>query len=350
MESRIVMFRRNSWIVLLLLSGCVMSPPDDNSYFTEQKKNTKSLSTAAASSAPVPPSGAPLPSPAPAVVEEDPIRPFDKWLPPSVETSTTSSRQIALLIGIGNYEGRFPTLDTPTKDVERLAGVLESRYGFEIIKLLDQQATEDALISTMVHLAGTMTDQDSLLIYFAGHGEIDPTGVGTWILYDTKSALSGFTVAQVRERVGVMPAKRILIVADSCFAGALTQVRSSRTLGAYGHEKPIQESDAREVANRLVSNQRRSRQVITSGNLHPVADSGTCPGHSPFACSLISTLESVPPGAVVGAREVWMELMMQYRSNPTNWTTSESTSVDEGPQYSPFQNHMGGEFVFSPKS
>ena len=73
-----------------------------------------------------------------------------------------------------------------------------------------------------------------------------------------------------------MPAKPVLVVADSCFSGSLTR-------GTQQYEGVPKDRFY------TVIDQPVSRKVISSGGTEPVADSGTG-GHSVFAYYLLKAL------------------------------------------------------------
>jgi hypothetical protein len=80
-----------------------------------------------------------------------------------------------------------------------------------------------------------------------------------------------------------MPARNVLVVADSCYAGTL--MRGIEVVEPQRHN----ERDA--YVARLV--EKRSRTVLTSGGLEPVLDSGGGL-HSVFARAFLTALQDNP--------------------------------------------------------
>jgi uncharacterized caspase-like protein len=76
------------------------------------------------------------------------------------------------------------------------------------------------------HLREELLATDNLLIYYAGHGWNDePAQEGYWLpidadLRDPTQWISNSTVTAM---VRAMPAKHVLVVSDSCYAGTLTR-------------------------------------------------------------------------------------------------------------------------------
>jgi uncharacterized caspase-like protein len=193
----------------------------------------------------------------------------------------------ALIIGIDNYKEWNP-LETAVKDAQALKEVLIQRYGFKKEKVVlrtDNKATRLRLIRDLRNLASNLGNQDNLLIYYAGHGQLDDlTGDGYWIpvegkLKDPGTWISHSTIKNILSSQRVK-GKNIVVVADSCYSGTL--LRGGPSLLSFtqeGYHHKLLESAAR-----------RSRQVITSGGLEPVADGGR-DGHSLFAYYFLKALK-----------------------------------------------------------
>jgi len=193
----------------------------------------------------------------------------------------------ALIIGINKYK-EWNTLRTAVKDAEELKDILIKRYGFKkdnVILRTDRSATRDRLIGDLRNMASGLGNRDNLLIYFAGHGQLDDlTGDGYWIPTEGKlkkpsSWISHSTIKNILSSERVR-GKNIIIVADSCYSGTL--LRGGPSLLS------INEQGYRGKLLKLASN--RSRQVITSGGLEPVADGGR-DGHSLFGYYFLKALK-----------------------------------------------------------
>jgi len=193
----------------------------------------------------------------------------------------------ALIIGINKYKEWNP-LRTAVKDAEALKDILIQRYGFKkenVILRTDRRATRDRLIGDLRNMASGLGNRDNLLIYFAGHGQLDDlTGDGYWIPAEGKlkkpsSWISHSIIKNILSSERVR-GKNIIIVADSCYSGTL--LRGGPSLLS------INEQGYRRKLLKLASN--RSRQVITSGGLEPVTDGGR-DGHSLFGYYFLKALK-----------------------------------------------------------
>ena len=193
----------------------------------------------------------------------------------------------ALIVGINDYEEWNP-LQTAVKDATAVRDVLVERYGFDeknVILRTDREASRGQIIRDLRSLAASLTERDNLLVYFAGHGQLDDlTGDGYWVpvegrLKDPSTWISHAVLKGVLGSEKVL-AKNVVVIADSCYSGTL--LRGGPSL------LKMEDRSYLDKLNEAAS--RRSRQVITSGGLEPVADGGRG-GHSLFAYYLIRALE-----------------------------------------------------------
>jgi hypothetical protein len=196
-----------------------------------------------------------------------------------VNRPNIAARNHALIVGNNDYR-RLPNLRSAVGDAEAVAQVLTSRYAFraeDVTLLLD--ADRRTILVALEDLRHKLGPDDRLLIYYAGHGEIDPvTEEGFWQPVDAEPGRQFTWIANddVRRYLKGMPAKHVLVVADSCFSGSLT-----RSAGAYASipkDRFFTEIDASV-----------SRKAISSGGTKPVMDSGS-QGHSVFAYYLLKAL------------------------------------------------------------
>ena len=186
----------------------------------------------------------------------------------------------ALVIGINNYQDKkIPALKTAVNDAREFANLLKTRYGFRVTLLLDRQATRQAIMDKMRDLAANTSPDESVLIYYAGHGDVDRVlNDGWWVPADATGGnpvtyLDNYYVQRVMRG---MKARHVLLVSDSCYSGTL--FGESRSLPTV--------IDDRYYLNLY---NEKSRWGMTSGNKTPVSDSGS-EGHSIFAYQLIKAL------------------------------------------------------------
>ncbi len=193
----------------------------------------------------------------------------------------------ALIIGINNYE-HWPPLQTAANDAKGLYQILSERYGYlpgNIRLRTNEAATQAALIQDLREIAAGLGENDNLLIYFAGHGQMDDlTSDGYWIPADGKlqEPTSWITHSSIKAVLSSekVRAKSVMIIADSCYSGSLLR----------GGPSSLSPQDLDYQARLMELARKKSRQIITSGGLEPVMDQGR-DGHSLFAYYLLKALE-----------------------------------------------------------
>ena len=182
-----------------------------------------------------------------------------------------------LVIGIDEYE-HFPQLYNAVKDAKDVSAVLIEQYQFSkenCFQLLNKEASQSAIFQKLDELSELITKEDTLLIYFSGHGEYkSKLDVGFWIPVDGEPRNTGsfLSFTLLSRYIKAISSFHTLVIADSCYAGSLFTTRSSETL-----------------KNRLES--RPSRWLITAGRNEVVAD-GKPGDNSPFADALLWELRN----------------------------------------------------------
>ncbi|WP_342117313.1 caspase family protein [Pseudoduganella sp. OTU4001] len=253
---------------------------------------------------------------------------------PTKMSGVNSGSYYALVIGNQQYS-KMPPLDTPEADVKDLAPILRDNYGFKVTLLLN--ATRYQILTEMNKLRGVLTEEDNLLIYYAGHGELDQVnGLANWLPIDAEpsSNANWISSSSLTEMLNAMAAKHILVVADSCYSGALT--RSS--IGQL--ESGLSDEARLDWLKQIGAS--RSRTALTSGGLAPVMDGGGGK-YSIFASVLIDVLsqnkdvlEGMRLYREVSARVVNIARRQKFEQRPTYGAIR-------------FAGGDAGDFLFVPK-
>jgi Caspase domain len=192
----------------------------------------------------------------------------------------------ALVIGIDEYDA-WPNLRFAERDANRIADVLESKYGFEprhVTRLVGENATRSKVLNTLRTKLQAMTERDNLLIYYAGHGQLDSiTEKGYWVPVDggLDDVTSWIPFSELTELLSAtsVKAKNVILLTDSCYGGAM---RAGKTPGL---PEPSAEQMERYYADLAKRASKRSRQVAASGGYEQVPD------ESMFAMLLTNALE-----------------------------------------------------------
>jgi hypothetical protein len=243
----------------------------------------------------------------------------------------------ALVIGNDNYRNpEVHKLATARADAREIGELLEHKFGFKVTQLLD--ATRYDILSALNKLRAELTEKDNLLVFYAGHGELDRANSrGHWLPVDAEpqSTANWISNVDLTDLLNAIAARHIIVVADSCYSGALT--RSSLARLEAGMTKEARTAWMRAMVGK------KSRTALTSGGVAPVLDSGGG-NHSIFAKALLTVLGDTHE-AIEGQR------LFQEISARVAWA-AEAQQFEQLPQYAPlkFAGHESGDFFFVPRS
>ena len=237
-------------------------------------------------------------------------------------SNDSGGRNLALVIGNESYRD-FTPLRSPIADAHALSSLLVREYGFNVSVLTN--ATRYQIVSALSRLRQEARENDSVLIYYAGHGYLDDaTARGYWLPIDAErdNVANWLSTSDITDMLAGLQARHALILADSCFSGTL--LRSDPTVTI----------DERGALLRKLSS-RRSRTIMTSGGLEPVVDGGAS-SHSVFADAVLRALRDNRQQLEAG------RLFMQIRERV-------AMGAEQTPQYAPLRSagHDGGDFIFS---
>ena len=233
-------------------------------------------------------------------------------------------RYNALIIGNNKY-AKLPNLANAKNDALALADVLKKKYRFENTTLL-LDATRSQILKALTDFRNTLTNEDNLLIYYAGHGWLDEDAdEGYWLPVDADrdNPTNWISSASITAVIRATEAKHIIVVADSCYSGKL-----SRSISVVAPGKGF---DLRRLAKK------RSRTVLSSGGLEPVMDRGGGK-HSVFAKTFLQILQET-------------EDMLEGQRLFTLLRRPVMLNSDQTPEYSDIRKagHDGGDFLFIPE-
>jgi len=247
---------------------------------------TAPAAAAAPATAPAAPAAAPVrAATAPATLRVQPM-PADLTvnLPARRNVARASvpqiQRKIAVLIGVDNYaDGRIPKLGNAVKDVRAVSTTLAQSLGYETVVL--ENPGKATIFRALNQLAAQVGPNDSVVVYYAGHGErVEKTGLGYWQPADADASRpeTWISNADIDRLLRQLPAQQLAMVSDSCYSGSL--VSGDRIRGV------ATTPDASGLLGK------RAVVVMTSGGNEPVFDAGSN-GHSPFAWNLMQSLQQV---------------------------------------------------------
>ena len=249
--------------------------------------------------------------------------------------SLSFGRYYALIIGNQHYE-IIESLQTPLNDAERTARILEDKYGFTVQVLTD--SSDVAMLKALNDLNDVLKPEDNLLIYYAGHGarlQSAFQSAGYWLPINAEAPPKDtFWVPneQVTAHLARLVARRVLVVADSCYAGLLSADPSYLFAGSGGYTPEY-------LAFKLP---KRSRLLISSGGDEPVLDTGGG-ANSIFANAFIAELES--NRSILPAPQLFARLSARVAA------VAAQNKFIEKPEFKSIKGagHELGDFFFVPK-
>jgi uncharacterized caspase-like protein len=196
---------------------------------------------------------------------------------------------------------------------------LRDQLGYEVIVL--PNATRAEVIRLFKSIADAAERDDSVLVFYAGHGYETDDKKGYWIPVDGSpddptTWISNSDIAKLLARV---PAKQVILIADSCYSG---------TLASEQRLDPKQMFAKRDEILR-----KRSVTVMSSGGDEPVSDKGK-EGHSIFAWSLLNEMRRIagPEQGVNLFEQVRARVVDEYPQTP-QYGAMISAGHDAGSDY-----------------
>lgn len=231
----------------------------------------------------------------------------------------------ALVIGNNAYRTITP-LKTAVRDAQEVERTLKEQFGFRTT--LVTNGTRKEILSTLNGYSRKLGEGDSLLVYYAGHGEFEKSAdKAYWLPVDAqKDDPTEWIIADdITSSIKRIPSKHILIVSDSCYSGTLDRSINIDLAG---------KGERGEMLRKMLD--RPSRTLMSSGGNEPVADGGG-KGHSIFADSFLGALKTFEE-QVFTAEELFHR---QIKSRVAG-------KSEQVPEYKQIRNSgdEGGDFVF----
>ncbi|MEK7254489.1 MAG: caspase family protein, partial [Bacteroidota bacterium] len=190
-------------------------------------------------------------------------------------SQSPGGKNYLLAIAIDEYE-HCPRLYRAVADAQELIAVLTDKYLFEkenSTTLFNREATDRNIQRAFRELVDKVTENDSLVIFYSGHGWFDEKmRTGYWIPVEAAMGDSYDYISNsiIFDYLDAIRARHIFMVADSCFSGSL-----------FGATKNVGTSERLE--------RDPSRWCLTAGRNEIVVEHGE---GSPFTQSLIYQLKA----------------------------------------------------------
>jgi uncharacterized caspase-like protein len=164
-------------------------------------------------------------------------------------------------------------------DARAVTTLLDEDLGYDAVTL--SNPTKAEIFAALNGLTNELSENDSLLVYYAGHGEmVDSTGMGYWIPSDgTADNPTGWVSnSDINKLLARAKSRQMAVIADSCYSGRFT-----------AESKFADNKTSKAIDELLV---KRAVTMMSSGGDEPVADTGK-EGHSVFAWNLMQKMREV---------------------------------------------------------
>lgn len=154
----------------------------------------------------------------------------------------------ALVVGLARYDEVSGLPDAVLNDARDVADLLRAGdyCGFpaaNVRVLLDDQATLDALRSALADLAAASSEDDTIIVFFSGHGARlgqEPDETSALVPFDARfSDLDGSTLSEseLSSSLAKIKAKRLLVLIDACHAGGAGVLKGGNGTARFGFEE-----------------------------------------------------------------------------------------------------------------
>jgi len=130
----------------------------------------------------------------------------------------------ALVIGIDDYDPPLRPLYHAVKDAAAIADRLRDDFGFDVTLLTNRDANAEAIREVLERWKAETKPEDSVLIFFAGHGTNHPDEDRQKEGYLVPAGASGDPSSWLAEseivlHVKSMPARWLFLIFDACYTG-----------------------------------------------------------------------------------------------------------------------------------
>lgn len=188
------------------------------------------------------------------------------------ETHKSFATGHALVIGISAYPATIGLLPDACKhDAEDLAQLLISpACGYSaanVTKLIDGEATLKNIRAGLSQLVVASREEDSVLIFFSGHGALMPSGSDTSALIpvdcDSSDPRSSVLLeSELSSALNGIKAQKLLVMLDACHSGAAASLKASGEGLLFGYEEKSLSRVASGIGRVVIASSRSSEYSI----------------------------------------------------------------------------------------
>lgn len=121
------------------------------------------------------------------------------------------SKTFVVCVGIADYPGKENDLRISDNDAQTIAKVFQATKDASVSVLVNEDATQSALLSTMHATFADAQSDDAVILYFSGHGT-----PGALVCHDGL-----LTYQHIFKMLKGCKAYRKIIIADACYSGKM---------------------------------------------------------------------------------------------------------------------------------
>lgn len=122
-------------------------------------------------------------------------------------------------VGIADYPGKEHDLRVSDQDAKTIAKVFTATKDASVSVLVNGEATQASLLSTMHSAFANAQSDDAVILYFSGHGT-----PGAIVCHDGE-----LTYQHIFRMLKGCKASKKIIIADACYAGKMRTTRQQST-------------------------------------------------------------------------------------------------------------------------
>ena len=139
------------------------------------------------------------------------------WL--FVCTVPAQAKVYLVSVGIADYPGKENDLRVSDNDAKTIAKVYQATKDASVSVLVNEEATQGALLSSMHSTFVDAISDDTVILYFSGHGT-----PGAIVCHDGE-----LTYQHIFQMLKGCKASKKIIIADACYAGKMRTTRQQST-------------------------------------------------------------------------------------------------------------------------
>jgi len=128
-----------------------------------------------------------------------------------ISAVSIQAKTYVVCVGIANYPGKMNDLRISDNDAQTIANIFRVTMDASVNVLVNENATQSALLNTMQTAFANAQSNDAVILYFSGHGI-----PGALVCHDGL-----LTYQRIFKILKGCKANRKIIIADACYSGKM---------------------------------------------------------------------------------------------------------------------------------